>query len=89
MRVRGRSAPFLDGYCSAHDSILGPISGPETVPIFRPAMRYPKRGYTSHDPLAGNRGCAGNFGNAFWGSKPVPELRAMSAALGVEEVRLE
>ena len=89
VRVRGRSGPFLDGDCSAHDSIVGTISGPETVPILGPAMRYPGGRYTPHDPLAGNRGCAENFGNTFWASKPVPEFRAMSGALGVKEVRLE
>ena len=86
VRVRGRSGPFLDGDCSAHDSVLGPISGPELVPTFGPAMRYHKRGYTSHDPLAGNWGCAEKFGNAFWASKPVPEIRAINGALEVKEV---
>ena len=87
--MRGRSGPLLDGYCSAHDSVLGPISGPELVPTFRPAMRYHKRGYTSHDPLAGNRGCAEKFGNAFWASKLVPKFRARRGALRVKEVRVE
>ena len=68
--MRGRSAPFLDGYCSAHDSILGPISGPETVPIFGPAMRYPKGRYTSQDPLYGGSTCW-YFDYRYW-NRPQP-----------------
>ena len=84
--MRGRTAPFLDGDCSAYDSIVGPIFGHESVPTLGPTMRYQIFRHTPDTRLGGYRRCAGEFGNALWAPKRVPEVQALNESVGVQEV---